>query len=128
MSPNNEFPVRAPTRNSLSSISEGSQSSPHDLSEKSELNKDAVHDDLDNSAQPLVSNDVGCFYTIVGSCVELLLQRERNLRKGQFESIAVLELGRWAFRSACSCVRAVCDILQWLAGLLRARGFGKSKL
>ena len=58
MSPNNELPVRSPTRNSLSSISEGSQSSPHDLSEKSELNKDAVHDELDDSAQPLVSNDV----------------------------------------------------------------------
>jgi hypothetical protein len=58
MSPNNEFPVRAPTRNSLSSISEGSQSSPQDLSEKCELNNDAIHDDLDGSAQPLVSNDV----------------------------------------------------------------------
>lgn len=58
MSPNNELPVRAPTRNSLSSISEGSQSSPRDLSEKCELNDDATHDDRDDSAQALVSNDV----------------------------------------------------------------------
>ena len=58
MPPNNELPVRLPTRNSLSSISEGSQSSPQELSEKYELNDDANHDDLDGPAQPLVSNDV----------------------------------------------------------------------
>jgi hypothetical protein len=58
MSPNNELPVRSPTRNSLSSISEGSRSSPHRLSEKYELLDDAAHDNLDNSAQPIVSNDV----------------------------------------------------------------------
>jgi hypothetical protein len=58
MSPNNELPAQAPTRNSLSSISEGSQSSPQDLSEKCELNNDAAHDNRDDSAQALVSNDV----------------------------------------------------------------------
>ena len=57
MPPNNELPVRSPTRNSLSSISEGSQSSPQNLSEKCKLNDDTLHDDED-SAQPLVSNDV----------------------------------------------------------------------
>lgn len=58
MPPNNERSVRLPTRNSLSSISEGSQSSPQELSEKCELNDDAKHDDLDGPAQQLVSNDV----------------------------------------------------------------------
>lgn len=58
MPPNNELPVRSPTRNSLSSISEGSQSSPQELSEKCELNDDSAHDDLDGSSQPFVSNDV----------------------------------------------------------------------
>jgi hypothetical protein len=55
---NNELPVRLPTRNSLSSISEGSQNSPLELSEKYELNDDAKHDDLDGPAPPFVSNDV----------------------------------------------------------------------
>lgn len=58
MSPNNELPVRSPARNSLSSISEGSQVSRQELSEKCELNDGAAHDDLDGSSQPFVSNDV----------------------------------------------------------------------
>jgi len=58
MSPSNELPVRSPTRNSLSSVSEGSRSSPKEFSEKSELNDDAKHGDLDESTSPFVSNDV----------------------------------------------------------------------
>lgn len=58
MPPHNELPVRSPTRNSLSSISEGSQSSPQELPEKYELHDGATHDDLDGPAPPLVFNDV----------------------------------------------------------------------
>ena len=50
--------MRSPTRNSLSSISEGSQTSPQELSEKYESNDDVEHGDLDGPTQPLVSNDV----------------------------------------------------------------------
>jgi len=55
---NNEDLVRSPTRNSLSSISEGSGSSPQDLSEKHGLNDDVTQDNLGGPAPPLVSNDV----------------------------------------------------------------------
>ena len=73
MPPNNELPVRAPTRNSLSSISEGSQSSPQALSEKCELNDGATHDNLDGPAPPLVSNDV-----LIPAGILLASNRARN--------------------------------------------------